>query len=121
MTAHNFPGYMASPAIGSINPKFRKQHNGGFLFEVYGTDAAILVAKFPGGFQCVLVDGDGTVLASGWFDVSGVNAAAVLFLFDGAVQNALGNDTKEDTSTAEGTAKEVNECPIWSPQDARVV
>ena len=98
MTAYNFPGYMATPPIGIINPKFRRPRNGGFCYEVYGTNATIYVAKLPGGFQCLLIGERDKVLASGWFDVSGVNAAAILFLFDDAVQNALGKDTDKDTT-----------------------
>ena len=98
MTAHKFPGYMATPTVGIINPKFCKPRNGGFCYKVYGTNTTIFVAKLPGGYQCLLIDERDEVLASGWFDVSGVNAAAILFLFDDAVQNALSKDTAKDTT-----------------------
>jgi hypothetical protein len=88
---------MATPAIGTINPNFRKQRNGGFCYEVYGTNTVIFVAKLPGGFQCLLIGERDKVLANGWYDVSGINTAAILFLFDESVQNALANDNANDT------------------------
>ena len=95
MTTYNFPNYMQQPAVGAINTRFGKRHNGGYCYEVFGTDTTIFVASFnpiasaKGGFHCVLVDANGCALANEWFEVSGMNAAAVLFLFCDAVQSAL--------------------------------